>query len=191
MTDIFCLKLARFEATLVAPWFLKETYKLDPLWIRFFVLYKIDEWAQVDSGTPSTPKLVFCGPRSRWKMDPKVATFKPQKTKNVFSTLVGFLAMECQWTCIGWLLIDSGHGQDLAQHTFGTHMYTRASPNRTKWLKLRSHFGHFLAFFTYFLSFWPILAQYFDVYCNKILSKLFLSIIGTPLTFLHTTKAVW
>ena len=44
-------------ATLVAPWFLKETYKLDPLWIQFFVLYKIDEWAQIDLSTPSAPKL--------------------------------------------------------------------------------------------------------------------------------------
>ena len=35
------------------------------------------------------------------------------------------------------------------------------------------------------------LAQYFDVYCTKILSGLFLGIIGTPLTILHTTKAVW
>ena len=138
MTYIFCPKLRRFGATLVAPWFLKETYKLDPLWIRFFVLYKIDEWAQIDLGTPSTPKLVFCGPRSRWKMDQKVATSKPQKTKNVFSTLVGFLAMECQWTCIGWLLIGLGHSQGLAQYTFGPHRCPRASPNGQKWQNSRA-----------------------------------------------------
>ena len=130
---IFCMKLPRFGATLVAPWFLKETYKLDPLWIRFFVLYKIDEWAQIDLGTPSAPKLVFCGPRSRWKMDPKVATFKLQKMETVFSTLVGFLAMECQWTCIGWLLIGLGHSQGLAQYTSGPHRCPGASPNRQKW----------------------------------------------------------
>ena len=128
----------RFSATLVAPWFLKETYKLDPLWIRFFVLYKIDEWAQIDSSTPSAPKLVFCGPRSRWKMDPKVATFKPQKTKNVFSTLVGFLAMKCQWTCIEWLLIGLGHSQGLTQRTFGPHRCPRASPNGQKWQNFRA-----------------------------------------------------
>ena len=135
---IFCMKLGYFGATLVAPWFLKETYKLDPLWIRFFVLYKIDEWAQIDSGTPSAPKLVFCGPRSRWKMDPKVATFKLQKMETVFSTLVGFLAMECQWTCIGWLLIGLGHSQGLAQYTFGPHRCPRASPNRQKWQNSRA-----------------------------------------------------
>ena len=138
MTYIFCLKLRRFSATLVAPWFLKETYKLDPLWIRFFVLYKIDECAQIDSGTPSAPKLVFCGPRSRWKMDPKVATFKLQKMETVFSTLVGFLAMECQWTCIGWLLIGLGHSQGLAQYTFGPHRCPRASPNGQKWQNFRA-----------------------------------------------------
>ena len=138
MTDIFCMKWVRFSATLVAPWFLKETYKLDPLWIRFFVLYKIDEWAQIDSGTPSAPKLVFCGPRSRWKMDPKVATFKLQKMETVFSTLVGSLAMECQWTCIGWLLIGLGHSQGLAQHTFGKKTCPRASPNGQKWQNFRA-----------------------------------------------------
>ena len=138
MTDIFCMKLPRFSATLVVPWFLKETYKLDPLWIQFFVLYKIDEWAQIDLGTPSAPKLVFCGPRSRWKMDQKVATSKLQKMETVFSTLVGFLAMECQWTCIGWLLIGLGHGQGLAQHTFGPHRCPRASPNRQKWQNFRA-----------------------------------------------------
>ena len=156
MTCIFCPKLGYFSATLVGPWFLKETYKLDPLWIQFFVLYKIDEWAQIDSGTPSAPKLVFCGPRSRWKMDPKVATFKLQKMETVFSTLVGFLAMECQWTCIGWLLIGLGHSQGLAQHTFGPHRCPRASPNGQKWqnfraknqLKIRKKFGNF------FLNFW-------------------------------------
>ena len=151
MTYIFCMKLGYFGATLVAPWFLKETYKLDPLWIRFFVLYKIDEWAQIDSGTPSTPKLVFCGPRSRWKMDQKVATSKLQKMETVFSTLVGFLAMEYQWTCIGWLLIGLGHGQGLAQHTSGPHRCPWASPNRQKWqilglknqLKIRKKFEIF------------------------------------------------
>jgi len=138
MTDIFCTKLARFVATLVAPWFLKETYKLDPLWIQFFVLYKIDEWAQIDLGTPCTPKLVFCGPRSRWEMDPKVATSKLQKMETVFSTLVGFLVMECQWTCIGWLLIGLRHGQGLVQHTFGLHRCPRASPNGQKWQNFRA-----------------------------------------------------
>ena len=115
------MKLPHFVATLVATWFLKETYKLDPLWIQFFVLYKIDEWAQIDLSTPSFPKFVFSGPRSRWKMDQKVVTFKPQKMKTVFSTLVWFLAMECQWTWIGWLLIGLGHGQGLVQHTFGSY----------------------------------------------------------------------
>ena len=93
----FVWKGGHFSATLVAPWFLKETYKLDPLWIWFFVLYKIDKWAQIDS------------------------------------TLVGFLAMECQWTCIGWLLIGLGHSQGLAQYTFGPHRCPRASPNSQKW----------------------------------------------------------
>ena len=138
MTDIFCMKWVRFSATLVAPWFLKETYKLDPLWIWFFVLYKIDDWAQIDSGTPSTLKLVFCGPRSRWKMDQKVATSKLQKMETVFSTLVGFLATECQWTCIGWLLIGLGHSQGLAQHTFGKKTCPRASPNGQKWQNFRA-----------------------------------------------------
>ena len=158
MTYIFCPKLGYFVATLVAPWFLKETYKLDPLWIQFFVLYKIDEWAQIDSGTPSAPKLVFCGPRSRWKMDQKVATFKLQKMETVFSTLVGFMAMECQWTCIGWLLIGLRHSQGLAQHTFGPHRCPRASPNGQKWwylglknpLKIRKKNGKF---FSNFLGF--------------------------------------
>ena len=130
---IFCPKLARFSATLVAPWILKETYKLDPLWIQFFVFYKIDEWAQIDSGTPSAPKLVFCGPKSRWKMYQKVVTFKLQKMETVFSNLVGFLAIECQWTCIGWLLIGLGHSQRLAQHMFGQKWCPRASPNGQKW----------------------------------------------------------
>ena len=130
--DIFCPKLARFGATLIAPWFLKETYKLDPLWIRFFVLYKIDEWAQIDLGTPSTPKLVFFGPRLRWKMDQKVKTFKPQKMKTVLSTFVGSFAMECHWTWIGWLLTGLRHSQGLAQHTFGPHRCPRASPNGHK-----------------------------------------------------------
>ena len=157
---IFCTKLARFGATLVAPWFLKETYMLDPLWIQFFVLYKIDKWAQIDLGTPSAPKLVFCGPRSRWKMDPKVATFKLQKRETVFSTLVGFLAMECQWTCIGWLLIDLGHGQGLAQHTFGPHRCPRASPKGKKGkilvLKISKNSEKKLEFFFNFLGFqWP------------------------------------
>ena len=129
---IFCPKLPHFSATLVAPWFLKETYKLDPLWIQFFVLYKIDEWAQIDSGTPSVPKLVFCGPRLRWKMDQKVATFKLQKMEIVFSNLVGFLAMECQWTCIVWLLIGLGRGQGLFQLTFGQNRCPGASP----WAKM-------------------------------------------------------
>ena len=152
------MKLARFGATLVAPWFLKEIYKLDPLWIWFFVLYKIDEWAQIDSGTSSTPKLVFCGPRSRWKMDQKVATSKLQKMETVFSTLVGFLVMECRWTCIGWLLIGLRHGQGLAQRTFGLHRCPRASPNGQKWqnfraknqLKIRKKIGNFFFNFLVF-----------------------------------------
>ena len=96
------------------------------------------EWAQIDSGTPSAPKLVFCGPRSRWKMDPKVATFKLQKMETVFSTLVGFLAMECQWTCIGWLLIGLGHGQGLAQHTCGQKRCPWTSPKEQKWWNFRA-----------------------------------------------------
>ena len=148
----------RFSAPLVAPWFLNKTYKLDPLWIQFFVLYKIDEWAQIDLSTPSAPKLVFCGPRSRWKMDQKVVTFKPQKMKTVFSTLVWFLAMECQWTWIGWLPIGLGHGQGLVQHTFGPHRCPRASPNRQKWQNSRAKKSaknpkKILKFFFYFLGF--------------------------------------
>ena len=138
MTYIFCPKLGYFSATLVAPCFLKETYKLDPLWIWFFVLYKIDEWAQIDSGTPSAPKLVFCGPRSRWKMDQKVATFKLQKMETVFSTLDGFFAMKCRWTWIGWLLTGLGHGQGLAQHIFGQNRCPGASKNGQKWWNIRA-----------------------------------------------------
>ena len=52
-------------------------------------------------------------------MDQKVATFKLQKLETVFSTLDGFFEMECRWTWIGWLLTGLGHGQGLAQHTFG------------------------------------------------------------------------
>ena len=33
--------------------FLNETYNLEPLGIYFFVLYKIDEWAEIDSTTSS------------------------------------------------------------------------------------------------------------------------------------------
>ena len=95
-------------------------------------------WLLIDLGTSSTPKFVFCRPRSRWKMDPKVATFKLQKMETVFSTLVGFLAMECGWTCIGWLLIGLGHSQGLAQRTFGPHRCPRASPNGQKWQNFRA-----------------------------------------------------
>ena len=79
---------SHFSVTLVAPWFLNKTYKLDPLWIQFFVLYKIDDWAQIDSGTPSALKLVFCGPRSREKMVPKFQLSNLQKMEREISTLV-------------------------------------------------------------------------------------------------------
>ena len=63
-----------FVATLVAPWFLNKTYKLDPLWIQFFVLYKIDDWAQIDLSTPTASKMEVEG-----KNGPKIATFKSRK----------------------------------------------------------------------------------------------------------------
>ena len=60
-----------FVATLVAPWFLNKTYKLDPLWIQFFVLYKIDDWAQIDSSASSASKMAFIGPRleAKWSQN--------------------------------------------------------------------------------------------------------------------------
>ena len=64
----------RFSATLVAPWFFNKTYKLDPLWIQFFVLYKIDDWAQIDLSTPTASKMEVEG-----KNGPKIATFKSRK----------------------------------------------------------------------------------------------------------------
>ena len=57
--------------------------------------------------------------------------------------------------------------------------------------KIEVSFWAFFSIFLLFLEFWPNLAQYFVVYCTKILSKLFLGNIGTPLTILHTTKADW
>ena len=47
----------------------------------------------------------------------------------------------------------------------------------------------FSAFFTIFVNFWPILAQYFDLYCTKIMSWAFFDISGTPLAILHTPKS--
>ena len=68
------MKLGYFTATLVAPWFLNKTYKLDLLWIQFFVLYKIDDWAQIDLSTPTASKMEVEG-----KNGPKIATFKSRK----------------------------------------------------------------------------------------------------------------
>ena len=78
----------RFSATLVAPWFLNKTYKLDPLWIQFFVLYKIDDWAQIDSSTPSASKMAFIGPRLKVKMVPKLQLSNFQKMEREILTLV-------------------------------------------------------------------------------------------------------
>ena len=72
----------RFSATLVAPWFFNKTYKLDPLWIQFFVLYKIDDWAQIDSSAPSASKMAFIGPRLKAKMVTKLELSNFQKKGN-------------------------------------------------------------------------------------------------------------
>ena len=79
---------SHFLATLVAPWFLNKTYKLDPLWIQFFVLYKIDDWAQIDSSTPSASKMAFIGPRLKVKMVPKLQLSNFQKMEREILTLV-------------------------------------------------------------------------------------------------------
>ena len=78
----------RFSATLVAPWFLNKTYKLDPLWIQFFVLYKIDDWAQIDLSAPSASKMAFIGPRLKVKMVPKLQLSNFQKMEREILTLV-------------------------------------------------------------------------------------------------------
>ena len=70
--------------------------------------------------------------------------------KTVFSTLIGFLAMECQG-----LLIGLRHGQGLAKHTFGPHKCPRCSPNGQKWqnfntknqLKIKKKLEIFFGFF--------------------------------------------
>ena len=107
-----------FVATLVAPWFLNKTYKLDPLWIRFFVLYKIDDWAQIDSSTPSASKMAFIGPRLKVKNKngPKIATVKfPKKGKGNFD----FGGMESPQTWFLWLHNGLAHSQGSAQGDIG------------------------------------------------------------------------
>ena len=47
----------------------------------------------------------------------------------------------------------------------------------------------FSAFFTIFAHFWPILAQFFDLYCTKIMSWAFFGTKVTPLAILHTPKS--
>ena len=47
----------------------------------------------------------------------------------------------------------------------------------------------FSAFFTNFVHFWPILTQYFDLYCTKIMSWAYFGTQGTPLAILHTPKS--
>ena len=47
----------------------------------------------------------------------------------------------------------------------------------------------FSAFFTICVNFWPILAQYFDLYCTKIMSWAFFGTKVTPLAILHTPKS--
>ena len=47
----------------------------------------------------------------------------------------------------------------------------------------------FSAFLTNFVHFWPILTQYFDLYCTKIMSWAYFGTQGTPLAILHTPKS--
>ena len=47
----------------------------------------------------------------------------------------------------------------------------------------------FSAFLTIFVHFWPILAQYFDLYSTKILFWAYFGTQGTPLAILHTPKS--
>ena len=47
----------------------------------------------------------------------------------------------------------------------------------------------FSAFLTIFVHFWPILAQFFDLYCTKIMSWAFFGTKVTPLAILHTPKS--
>ena len=51
--------------------------------------------------------------------------------------------------------------------------------------------GFILGIFIIFINFWPILAQYFDLYCTKIMSWPFFGTKVTPLAILRTPKAVW
>ena len=47
----------------------------------------------------------------------------------------------------------------------------------------------FSAFFTIFVHFWPILAQYFDLFCTKVMSWAFFGTKVTPLAILHTPQS--
>ena len=47
----------------------------------------------------------------------------------------------------------------------------------------------FSGFFTIFVHFWPILAQYFDLFFTKIMSWAFFGTNVTPLAILHTPKS--
>ena len=101
----------RFSATLVAPWFLNKTYKLDLLWIQFFVLYKIDDWAQIDLSTPTASKMEVEG-----KNGPKIATVKfPKNGKGNFD----FGGMESPQTWFLWLHNGLAHSQGSAQADIG------------------------------------------------------------------------
>ena len=45
----------------------------------------------------------------------------------------------------------------------------------------------FSAFFTIFVNFWPILTQYFELYCIKIMSRVFFGTTVTPLASPETS----
>ena len=47
----------------------------------------------------------------------------------------------------------------------------------------------FSVFLTIFVHFWPILAQFFDLYCTKIMSWAYFGTQVTPLAILHTPKS--
>ena len=55
--------------------------------------------------------------------------------------------------------------------------------------KIEVSFSAFFSIFTYFLSFWPILAQYFDLYSNQIMFWAFFGTKVTPLAILNTPKS--
>ena len=54
---------------------------------------------------------------------------------------------------------------------------------------MKFHFWHFSPFLPIFAHFWPILAQFFDLYCTKIMSWAFFGTKLTPLAILHTPKS--